>query len=78
MGSVLLLLAGCRHTAPPSGPTFIESPQESLTKVVGFLGETMPDAKRIASCIEAQGVARKNDYRNFKFYGADYFRLLKG
>ena len=56
----------------------IESPQESLTKVVGFLGETAPDAARIESCVEAEGVVRKNDYRNFKFYGGGLFQAAQG
>lgn len=56
----------------------IETPIETLQSVVRFLGDDECDVVRIEACCANQRIERKSDYRAFKFYGREFFTLLKG
>ena len=56
----------------------IDAPVETLQNVVRFLGDDECDVARIEACCANQRIERKSDYHAFKFYGREFFTLLKG
>ncbi|MCP3905646.1 MAG: sulfotransferase domain-containing protein [Planctomycetes bacterium] len=56
----------------------VEHPVHTVTGVVKFLGDETPDIERIERICDDEGVARKNYYTGFRYYGPAVFGLLKG
>jgi len=56
----------------------VEHPVQTVTSVVEFLGGETPNVARIEEICGTEGIARKNYYTGFRYYGPAVFGLLKG
>ena len=55
----------------------VEDPYNEIKSIVEFISDGVVDDSKIRIIVESNDISRKNDFRHFKYYDADFFEFLK-